>query len=124
MTRGPTSIIRRKLIRELKKLSRETGRRFWRRVAEELSRPRRQRRAVNVSRINRYAKNGEVIVVPGKVLGAGILEKKVTVLAESFSEKAYHKIIEAGGKPILLSEVLENKEKIKELTSGPIRIIG
>ena len=124
MTRGSTNIIKRKLIRELKKLSRETGRRFWRRVAEELSSPRRRRRAVNISRINRYAKEGEVVIVPGKVLGAGVLEKKVTVLAESFSEKAYNKIIEAGGKPILLSEVLVNKERVKEVTSGPIRIIG
>ncbi len=123
MPRGPTSLIRRKLIRGMRRLARQTGRSVWRRVAEELSRPRRRRVAVNISRINRYAREGETVVVPGKVLGAGKLEKKLTVIAESFSETALKKIVEAGGKAIPLTQVLEDEETLKTYASGPLRIM-
>ncbi|MDP7115849.1 MAG: 50S ribosomal protein L18e, partial [Candidatus Woesearchaeota archaeon] len=47
---------------------------LWKRVASDLSKPTRQRRIVNLSRINRFTKENETIVVPGKVLGDGLLD--------------------------------------------------
>jgi large subunit ribosomal protein L18e len=67
---GPTNIVLRKTIKELYKLARQNKASIWRAVAEELEKPRRQRRIVNVSRINRYTSDGDIVVVPGKVLGA------------------------------------------------------
>ena len=65
---------------------------FWRRVAEDLTLSNRRRRSVNLSRINRASKEGETVVVPGKVLGDGELNHKVTVVAHSYSQSALDKL--------------------------------
>ena len=57
------------LISLLKKESREKQAGIWLDVAEHLSKPSRQRIAVNLSKINRNTKRSDVIVVPGKILG-------------------------------------------------------
>ena len=44
-----------------------------------------------------HASDGDVIVVPGKVLGTGDLNRKVTVAAFSFSKSAVEKIRNAKG---------------------------
>jgi len=73
---------------------------IWKRVAEELSRSRRQRAEVNLSKLDAYAEDGGTVLVPGKVLGTGVLSKKVTVAAFSFSDSAKKMIIDAGGKTV------------------------
>ena len=50
---GPTNIILLKLVAELKKRSNEQEAEIWRRVANDLERPTRQRRVVNLSSISR-----------------------------------------------------------------------
>ena len=108
---GPTNIVLRKLVRKLKKAANENNAPIWDYVAELLSRPTRRRVVVNVSRIERYAKEGETIVVPGKVLGAGTLTKKVTVAAYAFSESALLKIRAAGGKAITIEDLIRENPK-------------
>ncbi|HEX9862214.1 MAG TPA: 50S ribosomal protein L18e, partial [Candidatus Bathyarchaeia archaeon] len=61
------------LIRFLKKQSREKEANIWLDVAEYLAKPRRQRVAVNLSRISRHTQRRDIVVVPGKVLGTGTL---------------------------------------------------
>ncbi|MEM3075931.1 MAG: hypothetical protein QW590_03840, partial [Candidatus Bilamarchaeaceae archaeon] len=39
---------------------------IWKKIAYELSRPRRSKIAVNVSKIDEFGKDGCAIVVPGK----------------------------------------------------------
>ncbi|HIE56236.1 MAG TPA: 50S ribosomal protein L18e, partial [Chromatiaceae bacterium] len=78
---GPTNIVLRKTIRLLRKYAKEYKAPIWRYVAEILSKPSRKRVIVNLSKINRYTNNNEVVVVPGKVLGAGTLKHSVTVAA-------------------------------------------
>jgi len=113
---GPTSIVTRKLVDELKRVSSVYGGRAWRRVAEILEeRSGRRGVAVNVSKINRYAREGEMVVVPGKVLGAGVLEKKVTVAALSFSEQALVKIRLAGGRAITLRQAVNENPRGKNV---------
>jgi len=107
------------LIRLLKKKAKETRSRIWRDVAERLSVSRRRRIAVNVSRINRYTKKGEVVVVPGKVLGAGKLEHSVTVAAFTFSKTAKDKILKAKGKCLSIPELIKKNPK-----GSKIKIIG
>lgn len=108
---GPTSIITRKIIDSLRRESRRSGAPAWAAVAEILSRPSRRRVAVNISKINRYAREGDYVVVPGKVLGAGVLEKKVTIAALSFSMGALEKIKASGSRAITIAEALrENPE--------------
>ncbi len=116
---GPSDNILLGLIMELKKRSREQNVNIWKRVANDLERPTRQRRVVNLSSISRYTKENETIVVPGKVLGAGDLSHKLTISAFQFSGGAKQKIEKAGSKIVPLLEIS------KENPSGKgIRIIG
>jgi len=104
-----TNIVVRKTIRELRKAANQNNAAIWDYVAELIERPRRLRFAVNVSKINRYTKPGEVVVVPGKVLGAGRLDHPVTVAALGFSEQAVEKIRAAGGRVLhILQLIREN----------------
>lgn len=116
---GPTNIVLRKTIRELYKIAKENNAAIWRAIAEELEKPRRRRRAVNISRINRYTSDGDVVVVPGKVLGAGYLDHPVTVAAVSFSKTALDKIQAAGGKALFILELARQNPK-----GSNIKIIG
>lgn len=116
---GPTNPILMNLIHELKKRSNEQSINLWKRIANDLEKPTRQRRVVNLSSISRYTKENEIVVVPGKVLGAGDLKHKVTISAFQFSNGAKEKIEKAGAKVITLLELS------KENPSGKgVRIIG
>ncbi|MCC7552344.1 50S ribosomal protein L18e [Candidatus Micrarchaeota archaeon] len=87
---------------------------IWKDVKKKLLITRRNRDSVNISRISKYVAQGKTAVVAGKVLGTGVMDHKVDVIALSFSESAKQKITKSGGKTILLSEISE-KETDKEL---------
>lgn len=114
-----TNIVLRLLIEALLEHYRKYNAKIWRAVAEELAKPSRRRRAVNVSKINRYTQPGDWVVIPGKVLGAGVLDHPVVVAAFAFSKSAVEKIQRAGGRAISIFELL------KERPDGSyIKIIG
>jgi large subunit ribosomal protein L18e len=93
--------------------------RIWKRLAEELEKPKKRKREVNISKIQRYTKDGDFVIVPGKVLGSGILKNKITIAAFSFSKEAIEKIKSAGGK------IIDFEKLIKENPKGTgVKIIG
>jgi large subunit ribosomal protein L18e len=94
------------LVAELKAAARESGADVWADVAERLEKPRRTHAEVNLGRIERYAREEETVVVPGKVLGAGALRKGLTVAAVDFSGTAETKIRAANGEPIDLEQAI------------------
>jgi large subunit ribosomal protein L18e len=94
------------LIADLKTAARQEGADVWADVATRLEKPRRTHAEVNLSRIERYAREDETVVVPGKVLGSGALLKEVTVAAVDFSGSAETKIGHAG-EAIRLEQALE-----------------
>ncbi|AEH35379.1 50S ribosomal protein L18e [Halopiger xanaduensis] len=94
------------LIAELKSTSRETDADVWRDIADRLEKPRRTHAEVNLGRIERYAREEETVVVPGKVLGSGALQKSVTVAAVDFSSSAETKIDQVG-ETVQLEQLLE-----------------
>ena len=98
------------LVRKLKKAAIENNAPVWRKIARELEKPTRLRREVNIFKIDRYGREGEIIVVPGKVLGVGELSKKLTVAAYRFSEKARKKIL-SNGKIVEIEELLKKNPK-------------
>ena len=116
---GPSNVILLTLVAELKKRSNDQKVNIWKRVANDLEKPTRKRRVVNLSRINRYTKENEIIIVPGKILGAGILEHKLTISAFQFSDGAKEKIEKAGSKIIPLLELSKDNP-----TGKGVRIIG
>ena len=84
------------LIADLKSAARNSDGEVWSDVAERLEKPRRTHAEVNLGRIDRYARENETVVVPGKVLGSGALRTDVTVAAVDFSGTAETKIDEVG----------------------------
>ena len=99
------------LINKLYEQSRNEDVAIWRDVAQRLERSNRRTAEVNLSDIDRHAEDGETILVPGKVLSNGDLDKKVDVVAFKFSAKAQDKIENAGGECISIEEIMENNPK-------------
>ena len=98
-------------IDNLKAITRDNNAAIWRDIALRLEKPKRNWAEANLSKLERYAKDGETIIVPGKVLAAGSISKKITVAAFSFSEAAAKAIVEAGGKTLTLEELAEANPK-------------
>jgi large subunit ribosomal protein L18e len=107
------------LVSELKKVSRENNVNIWDRVASDLNKPARLLREVNLTRINRYCEPNEIVVVPGKVLSMGTLDKKVTIAAYKFSSSALNKIKESGSSAISIYDLIKKNPK-----GSKVRIIG
>lgn len=99
------------LIRLLKKQGNEREAKIWRDVAKHLSKTRQQRAAVNISRINRHTQESDMVVVPGKILGAGALDHAITVAALSASGKAKEKLAAAKAKYLSIPELVEKNPK-------------
>lgn len=106
-------------IRFLEKSAKANDARIWRKIAEVLSATRRKRIAINLSRVNRYTKNGETVAVPGKVLATGEMDHPVTVTAFAFSQKAITKITKAKGKCLSYDELVRKNPK-----GSGVKIIG
>lgn len=115
---GPTTLSLQNLIKELSVLGNKENTPLWKRVSKELNKPTRIRRSVNIDRIQKYTREGEIALVPGKVLSDGELTKKLTVAAYQFSEKAKEKINKVG-KAITIKQLMTENPKGKK-----VRIIG
>ncbi len=83
----------------------------WIKVAEILSSPRRKMKTINLSEINEKAKEKDIIVVPGKVLSMGEINKKIKIVALRFSEKAKEKLLKGKCEiSTILEEIKKNPE--------------
>jgi len=115
---GPTNIQTQKLITELRELGRKQNAPIWRLAAEEIGRSTRSRREANVGKIDLVAEENDTVLVPGKVLSAGQLTKKVTVAAWKFSGKSKEKINKKG-KALTIQELMKLNPK-----GSKVRILG
>lgn len=107
------------LIQDLKEASRDHDAPIWRDVAERLQRAHRNWAEVNVSRLQRVLDDGDVAVVPGKLLGTGRIRKSVTVAAFQASDGARTKVADAGGEVLGIEDLLESHPDGTE-----VRIVG
>jgi large subunit ribosomal protein L18e len=107
------------LIQRLKAASRVNGAPVWRDIALRLEGPMSHWAEVNVGKLSRYAKENEVVVIPGKLLGAGEIAKKVTVAAFRFSGQAKEKVQKAGGQNMSIEELVA-----KYPEGSNVRIMG
>ncbi len=99
------------LIDNLKAKERETGAAIWRDIAVRLEKPRRNWAETNLSKLERYAADGETVIVPGKVLAAGEISKKITVAAYCFSGASKVAIEAAGGKVLTIAQLMDENPK-------------
>lgn len=105
--------IRLKLGHDLERQSRKSKQHIWKDISRRLLSGRKNRATVNVAEISRSSKDGEKVVVPGKVLAAGSIDHKVTVAAFSFSQGARAKIVASGGKCIEISDFAKSTSQAK-----------
>lgn len=110
--------VSREIIEKLQEKGRKEKKPIFTALARELNRPRRKRFEVNLERINRYANENDHIVVPGTVLGEGILEKAVKIAALRFSSRAREAIEGKGGECLSFEDLLQHGMR------GKIRIMG
>lgn len=96
-----------KLITDLKILAIKNKSKFWKRIALEISRPKRSQRKVNLFQLNRVTKPNENIIIPGIVLGTGTLNHNLTITALKFSESASEKV----KNKLTISELMQKNPK-------------
>lgn len=108
MKHGTTNQVKKNLIMELRK----TKSNAWKYVSELLGKAKRKAVVVNLWKIEKYAQEGKIIVVPGKVLGVGELTKKNDIAAFIFSESAKTKL---GKKAITIKEALAKDKTGKNI---------
>ena len=77
--------------------------------------PRRKRIILNLDEIGDAAKDGETIVVPGKVLSQGELNKKIKIIALAFSENARDKLSRNKISFSTIEEEIKNNPEAKGL---------
>ena len=106
------------IIEQLRQVSKEQKVNIWDDIATRLEKPRARYPQVNLEKIQKNIQEKETALIPGKVLGKGVV-KKIDIAAWSFSETAREKITKAGGKCYSLPEILK-----KNPTGKNIRIIG
>jgi len=107
-----------KTINFLYEAAKQNNSAVWRAIAKKLEKPSRNFAEINVGKIAKHLKEGEIAVVPGKVLGMGEAGK-IEVAAWKFSKTAKKKIESAGGKCYSLIEIVEKNPK-----GSNVRILG
>jgi large subunit ribosomal protein L18e len=100
------------LIKELKTKSIEEKVPFWKRIATDLEKPRKNKRSINVEKIDKVVKEGEIAVVPGKVIGEAKSQREI--VAFDFSAKA-----KQNNKTSTLRELMKKNPK-----ASKCRIVG
>ncbi|MCS7122507.1 MAG: uL15 family ribosomal protein [Candidatus Micrarchaeota archaeon] len=86
---------------------------FWRAVLEIVDRSRRRRVVVSIEKVNRYYREGKIVIIPGKLLGGETLKHKAKVVAVDASRGAIEMIKRGGGEFIYMEEFLKNIDGIK-----------
>jgi large subunit ribosomal protein L18e len=112
---GPMNTESRLLISKLKSLASKEKSAVWKRAADELNKANRRKRVVNLSKINRNAGSEDYILVLGKVLGVGNIEKKVKIAAFSFSDSAKNKLEAAKCQVLSVQDLMKANPKGKKV---------
>ena len=76
---------------------------LWITIASFLGKSHRTRIVLNLGQVSRHVKEGEVVAVPGKVLGSGLPKEKLTIAAL--------KVEKAGGRCIPFSRLVEENPR-------------
>lgn len=84
----------------------------WNKIAQIVSGGRRSYSNINLGRIEKESTEGDILIIPGKVLGNGSLTKKIKICALYFSTSAIDKIKQSK------SESIKIVDEIKKNPSG------
>ncbi|MCL4322879.1 MAG: 50S ribosomal protein L18e [Candidatus Thermoplasmatota archaeon] len=102
-------------VKTILELSRENQSPLWRDIAKRLSETRQNYADLNVGKISKLCKDGDIVVVPGKVLGSFFAVGKVKISALDISEKAMRKVKESGSEFIPLQDLAKENPEPKNI---------
>ena len=85
---------------------------LWKRLYRLSAVPSRSRKSVNIYKIDKHTKEGDNVVVPGKVLSEGAMSHKVNIAAMEFSAKALASLKAANCRVSTIKE-MTNESRIK-----------
>ena len=105
-----------KMLRRASKSSRAN---IWLTTSKYLSKSVSRKRKVNVGKISNVTNKDEVVLVPGKVLGGGVVSHRIVVGAYSFTKSASDKIKNAGGEVLSIPVFVERYP-----TGKDVKLIG
>jgi len=91
-------------IRFLKTQSRTNKARIWEVAADHLARPRRSRAILNLNHVARATNSDSLVLIPGKLLGSGIIKHRVVIGAFEYSNAARTKVEQAGGRCMTMKD--------------------
>jgi len=105
--KGPENIQLKTLVRLAEKTGTTNKAAIWKKTAFLLAKPTREKPEVNLYSIEKHSKEGDTVLVPGKVLSQGSISHKVTVAAFRFSKPAASKLAAAGCKILSIKQLMQ-----------------
>lgn len=111
VTKGPESIVKLRLLNQLRKAKRP----LWTRVREILLQPKRREAQVNLYKLDKLTNPNDTVVVPGKVLGIGKLMHPLTLAYVDASANAIAGLKESKSNAMPLSLFLEKNADAKNV---------
>jgi len=85
----------------------------WLKIAGILSSPRRKKIEINIDKIDKESKEGDTIIIPGKVLSSGSISKKIRIAALAYSKEAEKKLKEKKCELVSLEKEIEINPEAK-----------
>ncbi|MBE18946.1 MAG: 50S ribosomal protein L18e [Thaumarchaeota archaeon] len=93
----------------IKQIMRKTDSKIWKAVVRHLN----KQHEINIGKLSKITNKDDIVAMPGKVLGTGVIDHPITIGATAFSENAHQKIINAGGKIMFIEQLVENNPEGK-----------
>lgn len=90
----------------------ERNPKLWKRVHRLVSVPTRRRVSVNLYKLDKYTREGDNVIVPGKVLSVGEMTHKLNIAAMEFSAPALKRLHEADCKIVRISDMI-NSDRVR-----------
>ncbi|MEK6873941.1 MAG: 50S ribosomal protein L18e [Nanoarchaeota archaeon] len=87
----------------------------WIKISDIISRPRRKKVVLNLDEISSQCKDGDSVLIPGKVLGTGNIDKKIKMIALSFSESAKEKLKKSKIETLHIDEEMKKNPHAKDI---------
>lgn len=119
MKRGISNVVRLRTLSLLRQTASKHDAPIWTMASRLLRKSKRQRVAVNLSKVNRYSKSGDTILIPGKALSQGKLGHPVTLTAFTISSGTTDKVLAAGGRCLTIQELVAANPK-----GSNVRLMG
>ena len=83
----------------------------WNKLAQIISSSRKKYSSVNLKEIEKETKEGDTVIIMGKVLGLGDVTKNIRICALNFSESAREKLKENKSEVVTILEEINKNPK-------------